>query len=99
MKIALLTPTFSHFSGIDRVVERDALEFSEKGDFVAVFALKATISVKGVTIIELGMPKNPFVERLYRLLFFLDRKKIKKYGNQLKDYDKIISYFYPICLS
>jgi len=63
-RTAILTPTFSHYSGIDRVV--------------------------------LGMPKNLFFQRLYRLFFFLDFKKINKTTNKLKDYNIIISHFYPM---
>jgi 1,2-diacylglycerol 3-alpha-glucosyltransferase len=44
----------------------------------------------------LGMPKNPFLERLYRLFMFLDRKKISRYTNILKKYDLIISHLYPM---
>ena len=85
MKIALLTPTFSAFSGIDRVVEMQAEELSKKGYEVSIFCLKAGMkSAKGVKLVEMGMSKNAFFQRIYRLFFFLDGKKIKKYGNMLK---------------
>ena len=77
-KIALLTPTFSHYSGIDRVVEQQAVEYSKKGNEVTVFALEADIKPKGFGLIVLGMPKNLFLQRLYRLFFFLDFRKINK---------------------
>jgi len=98
-KIALLTPTFSQFSGIDRVVELNAEEFAKKND-VTIFTLKAGMKPKNarIKVIELGMPKNPFLERLYRLFFFLDCVKIRKYGKKLKDYDLIISHQYPMNL-
>ncbi len=96
MKIAILTPTFSSFSGIDRVVELQAEEFIEQGHEVTIFCLKAGMKPKRAKLIQMGMPKKPFFERLYRLLFFLDYFKIKKYGKMLKDYDKIISHFYPM---
>jgi 1,2-diacylglycerol 3-alpha-glucosyltransferase len=95
-KIAILTPTFSHFSGIDRVVELQAKEFLKNNNKVAVFCLKADIKLQNIKVIELGMPKNNFISRLYRLFFFLDRKKIKKYAKMLKDYDLVISHFYPM---
>lgn len=95
-KIAILTPTFSRFSGIDRVVEQQAQELSKKGNEVAVFALEADIRPKNYRLIVLGMPKNPLLQRLYRLLFFLDFKKIRKYSGELKDYDEVISHFYPM---
>ena len=55
MKIAILTPTFSHYSGIDRVVELQAKEYAKKGYQVTVFALEATIKPKGAS--KLGIPQ------------------------------------------
>ncbi len=95
MKIAILTPTFNHYSGIDRVVEQQAEQYSKKGDKVTIIALEAEIKPSKYRIIELGMPKNPLLQRLYRLFFFLDRKKIQRY-RLLKDYDVVVSHFYPM---
>ncbi|MBW2993736.1 glycosyltransferase family 4 protein [Candidatus Woesearchaeota archaeon] len=96
MKIALLTPTFSEFSGIDRVVALDSEEYINQGNEVTIFTLKADMKPKRAKLIEMGMPKNSVLERLYRLFFFLDIFKIKKYSKMLKDYDRIIAYFYPL---
>ena len=96
MKIAILTPTFSHFSGIDRVVELQAQEYAKKHHQVTIFALESAIKPKGYKLEILGMPKNLFMQRLYRLLFFLDFKKIKNAGDKLKNYGIIISHFYPM---
>lgn len=96
MKIAILTPTFSHFSGIDRVVESQALDYSKKGHRVTVFSLEAAIKPKGFKLEVLGMPKSLFLQRLYRLLFLLDFKKIKNAAEKLKNYDIVISHFYPM---
>lgn len=96
MKIALLTPTFSQFSGIDRVVELDSEDYSKEGNDVTIFTFKATIAPKNAKLVVMGMPKNPTFERMYRLLFFLDIFKIRKYSKMLKDYDKVIAYFYPL---
>ena len=98
MKIAILTPTFSHFSGIDRVVEMQAIDYAKKHDKVTVFALESTIKPKGFRVEVLGMPRNMFMQRLYRLFFFLDIKKIKNTAKKLKDYDTAISHFYPMNL-
>jgi 1,2-diacylglycerol 3-alpha-glucosyltransferase len=98
MRIVILTPTFLEFSGIDRVAEQQALDNAKKGNKVTVFALKASIKPKGYNIVELGMPKSPALQRLYRLFFFLDRGKIRKYAKQLKDYDVAISHMYPMNL-
>ena len=43
MKIAILTPTFSYFSGIDRVVEQQAMDYAKKGNKVKVIALEGDI--------------------------------------------------------
>ena len=72
MKIAILTPTFSYYSGIDRVVESQAIEYAKKGDKVTVFALEAEIKPKSFSLEILGMPKRLFMQRVYRLLFFLE---------------------------
>lgn len=96
LKIAILTPTFSHYSGIDRVVQLQAQEYSKKGNKVTVFALESSLKPKDFKLEVLGMPKNLFFQRLYRLLFFLDFKKIRNTAEKLKDYDTIISHFYPM---
>src|SRR3989344_6555281 len=95
MKIAILTPTFVQFSGIDRVVELQAEDFIKRGNDVTVFCLKGNLKTKA-RVIELGMPKNPFLERIYRLFFFLDYFKINKHVKKLKDFDLIISHLYPM---
>ena len=96
MKIAILTPTFSQYSGIDRVVELQATGYAKKGNEVTVFALEAEIKPKNFSLEILGMPKRLFMQRLYRLLFFLDFSKIKNTAEKLKDYDIVISHFYPM---
>jgi len=95
MKIAILTPTFNYHSGIDRVVEMQAEEYVKKGHKVTVVALEAKIKSNKYRVVVLGTPKNLFLQRLHRLFFFLDTKKMDYYKN-LKDYDVIISHFYPM---
>lgn len=95
IKIAILTPTFNYYSGIDRVVEQQAEDYAKKKNKVTVIALEAKIKPKDYKVVELGMPKNSFLQRIYRLFFFLDFKKIGYYKN-LKDYDVVISHFYPM---
>ena len=97
MKVALLTPTFSAYSGIDRLVAQEAEEHLAQGDEVTIFALHATMNSRA-KIVELGMPRSPTLERLYRLFFFLDFQKLKKAAAMLKGYDKVISFFYPMNL-
>ena len=98
MKIAILTPTFSHYSGIDKVVQLQAEDYAKKGNKVTVFALEAEIKPKNYNLEVLGMPKSLFLQRIYRLLFFLDYEKIKNAADKLKGYDVAISHFYPMNL-
>ncbi len=95
MRIAILTPTFSYFSGIDRVVQLQAEDYVKKGDKVTVIALESSIKPRNYKIETLGMPKNLLWQRIYRLFFFLDFKKLSYY-KKLKDYDIVISHFYPM---
>ena len=104
MKVALLTPTFFEFSGIDRVVERQAKDLILNGDTVAIFTFEATMEPPHNVRLEiLGMPKNPFWQRVYRLFFPLDFIKAMKWVPKLKDFDIIYSHQYPMnwlaCLS
>ncbi len=93
-KIAILVPTFNHYSGQDRVAQDRAEDYSKKGKDVTVFALEAKIKPKGYKIIELGKPKSLTLQRIYRLIpiFFIRPDYIKK----LKDFDTIISFLYPM---
>lgn len=97
-RIAILTSTFSYYSGPDRVAERQALDYVKEGNKVTVFALEATIKPKGFSLEILGMPKSLFLQRLYRLFFSLDFIKFSKAVNKLKDYDIVISHQYPMNL-
>lgn len=96
MRIALLTPTFFEYSGIDRLVENKALKLKNEGNKVAIFTFYATIKAKYAEIFVLGLPKNQALERAYRLFFFLDLLKVIKYTKILRGYDSAVSYFYPM---
>jgi len=98
MKTAILTPTFSYFSGIDRIVQVEEEKFTKQGHKVSIFTLSSTIKPRYAKLFQLGMPKNPFLERLYRLFMFLDIRKIRKYSDILKKYDLIVSHLYPMNL-
>jgi len=95
MKVAILTPTFNYYSGIDRVVQLQAEDYVKKGNKVTIITLESQIKPKNYDVVNLGMPKNSFLQRLYRLFFFLDSKKINYY-KKLKNYDIVISHFYPL---
>ena len=93
MKIAILTPTFNYYSGIDRVAQDRAEQLSNEGHEVTVFAFEAKIKPNGYKIIGLGRPKLLFIERFYRLFpFFYFNKNVI---NKLKDFNQIISFNQP----
>jgi len=111
MKIAILTPTFSPFSGIDRLAEIQARKFLKEGHQVTVYCLKSGMEVRGAKIIEIGMfrtkrettnevsmPKSPVAERLYRLLMFLDGGKIQRCAEEVSRCDLVVSHLYPMNL-
>ena len=95
MQIAILTPTFNYYSGIDRVVQLQAEDYVKKRNRVTVIALEAKIKPRKYKVIELGIPNNSFLQRIYRLFFFLDFKKLNYY-KKLKNFDIVISHFYPM---
>ena len=97
MKIAILTPTFHAYSGIDRVAQLQAEELAKKGHDVTVIALEASLKGENYKVVTLGMPKSAFWQRLYRLFFFLDKKGMDAY-RMLKGYDKAIAHFYPMTM-
>lgn len=103
MKIAILTPTFSKFSGPDRVVMNEAEELTAKGDEVTIITFRTDfdsmiLQKKGINVEVLGMPKKPLAERLYRLMFFLDISKVLKIARKLKSFDEAISFLYPMTI-
>ncbi|MEK6837884.1 MAG: glycosyltransferase, partial [Nanoarchaeota archaeon] len=103
MRIAILTPTFSKFSGPDRVVYNEATELAEAGNKVTVITFKTDFDTlqlqkKGISVEVIGMPKQPLLERIYRLLFFVDAAKVIRIVNKLKGFDEVISFLYPMTL-
>jgi glycosyltransferase involved in cell wall biosynthesis len=103
MKTAILTPTFSKFSGPDRVVLNEAEERASKKNEVVVFTFKTDFDVgelskRGIKVEVLGMPGNSMLERIYRLFFFVDLPKVLKISNMLKGFDEVISFLYPMTL-
>ena len=97
-RIALITPTFYHYSGIDRVVEEQARRFSARGDTVTIFCLDGSIEVQGVEVRKFGMPRSLFLQRVYRLLFFLDFAKVARMAEAARGYDVAYAHFYPMTI-
>lgn len=98
MKVAFLSPTFLNYTGSDRVVENEAIDYVKAGHDVVVFTFRSNIKPKGYEIKELGMPKNQTLERIYRLFFFLDIIKIFRIIGMMKNFDLIVSFFYPMTI-
>tara|TARA_Y100000310_G_scaffold94401_1_gene92016 strand:+ start:15471 stop:16481 length:1011 start_codon:yes stop_codon:yes gene_type:complete len=98
MKIAILTPTFSKFSGIDRLIENKLPDYKKNGDEVTIFCFDADIETNLANIEKIGMPKSPFWQRIYRLFFFFHRKKIKQTVEKLKPFKHIIAHQYPMTI-
>ncbi len=94
--IAILTPTFYEFSGIDRMVEMQAEDYYKKGYKVKIFCLDATFKPKHAEIEILGIPKKKLFQSIYKLIFPLDFKKNFRVIRELKNYDCAISHYYPM---
>ena len=97
MKIALLIPTFSGFSGPDRVAWNEVDELSQNNE-VTVFSFTADMKHPRARMKVLGSPKNKTVERLYKLLFFLALFKMFHLVWELRNYDRMIVFLYPMTL-
>jgi len=97
MKIAVLVPTFCSFSGIDRVAELQAKEFSSSGNQVTILTFDANMpSPPDVNLRVLGIPKGSLAQRIYRLFFPLDLVKAIRWVPKLKDFEVIYSHQYPM---
>lgn len=96
MRVAVLVPDYAEYSGDARVAEVQVNEFRKKGHTVAIFSLAASIDQKGVDLFVLGMPKNLFFQRIYRLFFPLDLIKLLLWLPKLRNFDLIIAHLYPM---
>ena len=97
MKIALLTPTFYKFSGIDRVVYRQAEDFANEGEEVTIFTLEAGMQPpKNVKLEIMGMPRILALQRIYRLIMPIDLHKSIKWLPKLKNFDIMYNNLYRL---
>lgn len=97
MKIALLTPTFCGYSGIDRVVARQAALLSRNGHSITIITLQADMDpAAGVELKVLGMPSGLLMQRIYRLFSPLYVFRNRRIVSFLKDFDVIYSHQYPM---
>jgi glycosyltransferase involved in cell wall biosynthesis len=96
-RIALLAPTFSRFSGIDRVVEDQARQLVAGGQTVEIFTFEADMQPPpGANLHVMGMPKSLFWQRIYRLLLPLDFIRNSRLAAQLRGFDVVYSHQYPM---
>ena len=78
------------------MAEIQAEELAKDGNQVAIFALGADIKPKRADLLIMGMPKNLFWQRIYRLIFPLDIIKVCKWLPRLKNFDLVIVHLYPL---
>lgn len=96
-RIAILVPNFSRFSGDARVAEVQARDLARMGKQVTIFALDGDISTQaGIDVVRIGMPQDPRVQRVYRLLFPVNIFGTYRLLKKLRDYDLLISHLYPM---
>lgn len=97
MNVAFLTGTFSSFSGIERQVQYQAEALVKKGHQVAIYTFAADMKpTANYELHVLGLPKNSFVERVYRLLYPLFPWIIQRQVKYLAGYDEVICHQYPL---
>ncbi|RLA77830.1 MAG: hypothetical protein DRG33_06430 [Deltaproteobacteria bacterium] len=96
MKIAILVPNFSEYSGDARVAELQAEDLAKEENEVTIIALAANIKPKDAKLFVIGMPKSLFWQRVYRLIFPLDLIKTLRWLPKLKNFDLVISHLYPM---
>lgn len=89
-------PNFAEFDGAARVAEVQAKELVSQGHQVDIYAFAADIPPNGFNVYTMGMPKNLFLQRIYRLIFPLDIVKTVRWLPKLKKYDEIIVHLYPM---
>lgn len=96
MRIAILIPNFSEVDGGARHAELHIKQLVQAGHDVAVFALGADIKPEEASLFVIGMPRNLFPQRIYRLIFPLDIVKTIKWLPKLKKFDLVFVYLYPL---
>lgn len=78
-------------------VKQQVSELTKKGNDVMIFALEADmVPPKSVSLEIMGVPKNFFLQRIYRVFFFLNFVKAIKWVPKLKNFGQIISHGYPV---
>lgn len=93
-KIAILTPTYYYWSGIDQVAKSHAEKLCKNND-VTVFALEGDIKPTKYDIVYFGNYKSDIMKRIYRLFYmFFRRNRHDHYC--LFNREVVISHNYPM---
>ena len=99
MKIALLTGTYSAFSGIDRVVEQQAKQLLRAGHQVKILAFAADLKPpRGAELIILSAPTGATALRVFRLIYPFLIWRWKKDLRFLADRDQVHVHQYPLTI-
>jgi len=97
VKIAILTPTFYTFYGLDTVAWRQADALAQQGHKVTIFAFRGNMEPPKIVTLELlGMPQSFLAQRIFYLTFPLNLVKAIKCVPRLKDFDIVYSHNYPM---
>lgn len=96
MKIAILVNTFYFGRGMDYVAMQQAKDLIAKGHKVKIITFEGNNESNKIDVSKMGWPKNNQLNFAYRLMFPLDLIKIAEISQKIKDYDVIISHFYPM---
>jgi len=96
LRIAVLVPSFVEFSGDARVAELQVRELVGRGNQVKVYALVSNMKPTDADVLTFGMPKNPLVQRVYRLLLPLNIFLTLKWLYISRKQDLIICHLYPM---
>jgi 1,2-diacylglycerol 3-alpha-glucosyltransferase len=96
MKIAVLVPNFSEYSGDARVAELQIRDLMRAGHTVDIYCLHGTIQIDGCRKTEIGCPRTPSFERIYRLLFPVDLRRFAATVLRMRDYDCVVCHLYPL---
>ena len=97
MKIAILLPDFSKYSGPGKIAELQTSEFIKHNHYhyVSIFTFKASIPTKA-RLVVIKPIRTQFLERIYQLTFPMNIFSLVKYGRRLKNFDIILVHPSPI---
>lgn len=99
MKIAILSTLFLKHNGGDRVNKDLAEKLAKEGNDVTVYTFDGDMSSDKVRIKTICEYSNVHLRSLHLLLFFLDVIGLYRLVREMKAYDRIIAFHYPMTLA